>query len=463
MLINDDEGINSFPSSTIHLLINLAVEPDEVDFEIFQSIVHHINCLLQNQTFVNTLLDSGNLDAVLSIMFRAYQLFPMQYEEKEPGKPKKLQPESELLQGLLTTLSERLADICAEFASLEHLDGHKLGSNFIPRLRRWIKDPPLTKKLQQVACICLGNIARSDGVCTHFVQSFNLHKDLAKILADESADIAGLYAAAGFLRNLALPHQNKVAISAEPDVWTGLRRMWRANEGLVKDVPYSAAGFVRILCVQCSESVYKLLGPADSKTSSEDYESATGLPKTNLSHMLHLYKTSDEVATKTEIARTLIGVLRVLAHEESASTSQSAIGSNLQKAEIALFNVDSKWDYHDVFPVPIIDLIHLDKWDVVRSEAWFALGLLARIGCDRGAHILWTHRDKWFSKVQEVLDTFPAAHALATRVDDIAMTGTDSPPGGPTTKPKDVSNIAVFLLEMSKRLVSFLYGVFRQI
>lgn len=398
------------------------------------------------------MLESGNLDQLLSIFFRAYQLFPPHYveepseEEGAPPKPKKPTYETECLNHLTTTLGERLSEICAEFASLEQLEGPRLGASFVPRLKRWVKEPPLNRKLQQIACLCLGNIARSDAVCIHFVQSFEIHKDLTSIIADETADIAGIFAAAGFLRNLSLPSQNKIPIGAEPDLWVGLRRMWKANEGLVKDVPYVAAGLLRIVTKDCIENFKILVSPIETNTRSEDYESTTGLPKTNLSHLLHLYKKTDELAIKTEIGRTLVALLRILSGDEHNLTPP-------QKDIIdRVFNVEQEWDNHDAFAIPIVDLVFVDKWEAVRSEGWFALGLLAQLGDGKGAYALWRHKDRWLEKIKGIFEQFPVGHGIISVSGESKMEGSDSPPV--TANPKTVSNIAVLLFELSKRLVS---------
>lgn len=86
-----------------------------------------------------------------------------------------------------------------------------------------------------------------------------------------------------------------------------------------------------------------------------------------LTEFLRIYAVAEELPTKTEIARTIAGVLRTL---NSSPTSASSITAAYLELETAL--------YKHPIARPLWDMILQDKWPVVRSEGLFALALMAR-------------------------------------------------------------------------------------
>lgn len=86
-----------------------------------------------------------------------------------------------------------------------------------------------------------------------------------------------------------------------------------------------------------------------------------------LVELLRIYTAAEELPTKTEIARTIAGVLRTL---NSAPASASTPTPAYPDLETALY----------MHPIarPLWDMILQDKWPVVRSEGLFALALMAR-------------------------------------------------------------------------------------
>lgn len=86
-----------------------------------------------------------------------------------------------------------------------------------------------------------------------------------------------------------------------------------------------------------------------------------------LAELLRIYAFAEELPTKTEIARTIAGVLRTL---NSNPTSTSAPTPTYPDLETALYTYQ--------IARPLWDMILQDKWPVVRSEGLFALALMAR-------------------------------------------------------------------------------------
>lgn len=89
-------------------------------------------------------------------------------------------------------------------------------------------------------------------------------------------------------------------------------------------------------------------------------------PKTEtpiLAELLRIYSVAEELPTKTEIARTIAGVLRTLNSNPASTSAPTDLETTLYTHPIAR---------------PLWDMILQDKWPVVRSEGLFALALMAR-------------------------------------------------------------------------------------
>lgn len=133
------------------------------------------------------------------------------------------------------------------------------------------------------ACLIFGNVGRSDEVCGALAKEYSVHKDLLDIIrrtvrkyndavkkarkdagtsaaegekkegAGKGAVAVGvLHAATGVLKNLAIAKGNKEVLG--PDGALDLVREMLGMEGVgVGQVWYSAVGFGRLVCLNCSE------------------------------------------------------------------------------------------------------------------------------------------------------------------------------------------------------------------
>lgn len=88
--------------------------------------------------------------------------------------------------------------------------------------------------------------------------------------------------------------------------------------------------------------------------------------RTLLSEFMRIYAAAEELPTKTEIARTIAAVLRVL---NSGPVTSSKLPP-YPDLEATL--------YSHAIARPLWDMVLQDKWPVVRSEGLFALALMAR-------------------------------------------------------------------------------------
>ncbi|KAJ8117461.1 hypothetical protein ONZ43_g4205 [Nemania bipapillata] len=150
------------------------------------------------------------------------------------------------LKQAFTAFTATLADLSAQplFASLCPLDGPEVGT-----LKRWISASETS--LQSAACLALGNIARSDEKCSYLVQKLAIHKPLIAILADPAIVDAGLlHSVLSFLKNLAIPSENKLVLGDTGLLETGvLPRIWGLDTQT--QVQFDAVSLTRLLLVGC--------------------------------------------------------------------------------------------------------------------------------------------------------------------------------------------------------------------
>lgn len=85
--------------------------------------------------------------------------------------------------------------------------------------------------------------------------------------------------------------------------------------------------------------------------------------KTILTRCLEIYNTAEELPTRTEIARTIVAMFRVL----NASSTYTSTSPELEK----------KLNTHKI-AAPLWGMITQDKWPVVRTEGLFGLVIMAR-------------------------------------------------------------------------------------
>ncbi|RPA77606.1 hypothetical protein BJ508DRAFT_165547 [Ascobolus immersus RN42] len=381
ILFEKDEGPKSVDASAILRIAQLILTPKEPEFETYQSLLACFSALLKSKDIQTYLVANKKVSVVAKVMEHIYATFPPIYVDPAPGSreaevgKKVLDTESDLLKVIFNDIGNKLCDVSEALGSLGTLSDDKMDSFFIGIMRSWLGRDLIggyeneLDKYVSFAAYSLGNIARSNEVANAMVADWKIQVELSSLLSSERVDLSTMFACTGLLKNLAILDSNKIPIASEPLLWVGIRRMLKANEGLVKDVPYSATSLVRLLTTNCPTNVALLFLPADAPeiTKSEDFDydepaepfpavacegpdSATSgsIPpppktKTNLSHLLYLHKKSDVLPIKTEIGRTLINILR-------------SLSSDPQNPACKTLHTDRKrYLLHDYFLTPICE------------------------------------------------------------------------------------------------------------
>lgn len=260
--------------------------------------------------------------------------------------------EEEQLSAVRSALIRALSDVSAmpEFGRR-----YPIGSSLFDSLLGWLSSS--RAHFQICSCIMLGNLARSDTVCSSMVQDLRLHEILATLLK-ESSDLQVLHSVLGFLRNLALPTENKAPMGAAGMI-EAISRIWTMEFNV--QLQYAAVGLIRQLLNGSIANVQRLLNPLSLDPDSPAHE------KTYLSLLLSLFEKTDQMPTKLEIARITAAIWRCL------NANDQRIGNeDLDSIVHKLFS------NHSNVLAPLAMMVSQSRWPVLRSEGWFALALMAR-------------------------------------------------------------------------------------
>jgi hypothetical protein len=345
----------NFPEDTSNTLMRAAILPDlEVDdlVSLTEIVLLHLKSK-QNQRH---LIDTDMFDYLLRILIRTYFIDADLLQQNLPDilllqvSAQDADEEIELTK-LRNSIVQTLADISAldEFTEKYASCSHPINLTLL----KWLSARQST--IQQSSCIVLGNLACSDDVCLMMVDEINIHEELFRILR-QSSDSQLIHAALGFLRNLALPAENKRILGAAGTIEV-LTRFWTSDP--LPQISHLAAAVARQLVNDSFANVHKLL------TSLSSDKDSPAFFRTYLSLLLSNFEKSDEVVVKIEVARVITAILRCVYSQQT-----------LQPARDEL--LDRLYTLHPNLAQPVAGMVTQSQFPVVRSEGWFALALMAR-------------------------------------------------------------------------------------
>ncbi|KAK3316561.1 hypothetical protein B0H66DRAFT_298213 [Apodospora peruviana] len=233
------------------------------------------------------------------------------------------------------TFVETFADITAlpAFTDKYELDSPEV--RFM--LDKWLNSSPDCTQLQTAACLSLGNIASSDtrsmrvsqlvanrliDILRHAVAPEPDSEDMETSAAARSpAGIELLHAALGLTKNLAIPQANKPLLGAGlldlvlPTLWT------TTSFGSYPRIPFLAVSITRLLVLNCSANVKRMIGPSPRHNHpnlvvhhSGDMEWTSGATATNVQTLIELTARPDIPANiQAELERIVCHICLVLA------------------------------------------------------------------------------------------------------------------------------------------------------
>ena len=346
--------VNLCPDNSVQVLLQIASNP-EIEIEDLVSLVNAIVTHLKLERFQRLLITQDLVNIPLFMIIRS---FSPQASSSASLSVTDLMPlvrdpeEEEQLSAVRSALIRALSDVSAipEFAIQYPID-----SSLIESLLRWLSAS--RAQFQICSSIMLGNLARSDNVCHSMVHELHVHEILA-ITVRDSSDLHVLHSTIGFLRNLALPMENKDVLG-KAQVMNVISRFWSMDSS--PQLQYGAVGLTRQLLSGSLPNVQRILTPLSPDPDSPAHE------KTYLSILLSLFEKTDQVPTKLEIARTIASIWRCL------NTPNRSVDSNFLSDTI-----NRLLSIHKDVGMPLAMMVSQSRWPVILSEGWFALALMAR-------------------------------------------------------------------------------------
>ncbi|KAK1990028.1 GTP binding protein [Colletotrichum falcatum] len=286
------------------------------------------------------------------------------------------------LRALPQSFVQVLADVsyADEFAAR-----HPLGDPVLDTLQSWLSLP--NPHLRAAACLCLGNVARSDEASFALVRDHAVHLPLVGLLRD-ATDSLLLHSALSFLKNLAIPSQNKPVLGdaglLDPDV---LPRVWSLDAN--PQVQFAAVSLTRLLLVNTPANVRRLCAPLDADPLSPAHGT------TQLHRLLDIFSRTDAEHTRTEAARAAAVVCRVLHTapippvlpdwDSSADGYVFRPDKPLSPTAVAEAEGDGSarrrekfYRQHAGLNRVLAFLVTQTRFPVLRSEAWFVFALMCR-------------------------------------------------------------------------------------
>ncbi|GKT93829.1 LOW QUALITY PROTEIN: GTP binding protein [Colletotrichum tofieldiae] len=233
LLATHETEANLAPPQTPAILLTLALTPT-TDAEDFVSLTAVALAYLTHAPIQSALVATDSVPVLLATFYHLQtQLEALQVEDDDAAAQLKALPQS---------FVQILADVSYAEDFTVH---HPLGSPVLDTLQSWLSLP--NPHLRSAACLCLGNVARSDEASFALVRDHAVHAPLVGLLRD-ATDSLLLHSALSFLKNLAIPSQNKPVLGDaglfDPDV---LPRIWALDVN--PQVQFSAVSLTRLLLV----------------------------------------------------------------------------------------------------------------------------------------------------------------------------------------------------------------------
>ncbi|KAL6875284.1 hypothetical protein J3F83DRAFT_730629 [Trichoderma novae-zelandiae] len=346
---------------TVEVLLTLAMSPpSRDDLDDFISLVSVAGAYLANDSFQAALIQGPLMQLFLSTFYHAHTHFDMLDIDDADSAAS--------LKKLHSSLLINLADITGNdlFTSC-----YPLQSPIAQSLLAWLQSSNL--QLQTAACLALGNISRSDEATTSLVQVYFAHAPLVRLLSDpDITDAQLLHSALSFLKNLAIPVQNKPLLGDLLDV-SCVPRCFTLDTS--PQVQFAAVSLTRLLLINCPPNVARICAPLSADPASPAHE------RSSVSAIITLYERSDAEPTRLEAARAVAAMCRMLHSGPVAPLLPDWDGPVAEEESMPRDEESRRRAYfyskHDVARV-LSFLIIQQKWPSLRSEAWFVFALMCR-------------------------------------------------------------------------------------
>ncbi|KAF7535081.1 hypothetical protein G7Z17_g13264 [Cylindrodendrum hubeiense] len=374
LLITQDGEADVASPITVQVLLTLATGPlGKDDVDEFMALVSTAASYLANETFQSSFITGQQMDVFMTAFYLAHTHFDSeQLEDEDTAK---------LLKRLRTALLTTLADLSGNDAFVTY---YPLNSSVPQSLLAWLQGA--NPQLQSAACLTLGNIARSDEISLALVQTHQAHRPLINLLSNPAiTDAQQLHSMLSFLKNLAIPAQNKPLLG---DLLEDTRVPRILTLDTLPQVQFAAVSLTRLLFVNCPPNVRLICAPRNTDPSEQPNE------HTSVHDIISLFGRSDAEPTKLEAARSIASICRVLhttpvlpllpewdpsqdgyVFEPKEPLPPSVENGSSDERESRMRGLF--YQKHDLSKV-LSFLVTQQKWPILRSEAWFVFALMSR-------------------------------------------------------------------------------------
>ncbi|KAK1515887.1 GTP binding protein [Colletotrichum costaricense] len=375
LLATHETEANFAPPQTPTILLTLALTPT-TDAEDFVSLTAVALAYLTHAPIQAALIATGSVPVLLATFYHLQtQLDALRVEDEDAAV---------LLKSLPQSFIQILADVSyADDFALRH----PIGSPVLDTLYSWLTLTPNNTHLQSAACLCLGNVARSDEASYALVKYHAVHLPLAALLA-KATDTMLLHSGLSFAKNLAIPSQNKPVLGDaglfSPEI---LPRIWSLDVN--PQVQFTAVSLTRLLLVNTPTNVRRLCAPLSPDPLSPLHET------THLHRLLDMVSRTDAEHTKTEAARAAAAVCRVLhtapippilpdwdpsedGYVFRPENPLPATAVAEAEGDGGAQRRDKFYRRHPSLNKALAFLVTQTKFPVLRSEAWFVFALMCR-------------------------------------------------------------------------------------
>ncbi|CAK7237403.1 hypothetical protein SBRCBS47491_009965 [Sporothrix bragantina] len=311
----EPELVLADPATPAYLL-QLATNPENIlDIEEFSVLVSVSLAYLTNEPFQEELVRQNSVQALLTAFSDSYTKYDFTQMDPDDAADFK-------------ALGNRFMHVIADVVALPSFEAqYPLNSLVVQMIQSWVSNTYANVNLKTTGCLALGNLARSDASSIYFVHDVKIHTPLIQLLSKPYASLllspdAGsddvspssqlIYSVLSFLKNLAIPAINKPILGTLLDPPANiLPRMWTSTDTQPM-VQFAAVSLTRLLIVNCPANVRRLCSPLSPDPASPAHD------RSNLHVLISLFKRTDAENTKTEAARAIAAVCRVL-HTSSDS------------------------------------------------------------------------------------------------------------------------------------------------
>lgn len=356
LISQEGEAAIANPNTACVLLRLATALPYSNDVDDFVALTSVAAAYLGNELFQENMLSESHMKLLLTAFYHAHTAFELAHQEDPDAEASLKQCRS----SLLTALS----DVSAHDSFPTH---HPLDSPIPQTFLLWLKGTVVS--LQPAACIALGNLSRSDESSVALVQTHGAHTPLISLLSNPSiSDPQMLHSALSFLKNLAIPVNNKPLLGGLLESQC-IPRI--STLDTLPQVQFSAISLTRLLLVNCPSNVHRICSRGSTDESSPSYS------RSNVHDIISLFERTDAEPTKLEAARSIAAICRVLHSNPVAdilpewnTEDSSSLGEDGKLR-------DSFYAHHSL-DKPLAFLIVQEKWPILRSEAWFVFALMCR-------------------------------------------------------------------------------------